>query len=87
MPSSHYTFLKFQKEQEGTLPPTLAAAFLGVSGSRLSELARKGRLQFKTVAKARHYGVRSLREYKFARLAWNAHIRDAQNLREPIELP
>lgn len=61
-------FLRFSAEQDGVLPPDLAAEYLGVSRAALNKLAIK-RLAFKRVLNTRYYGVKSLRDYKWWKAA------------------
>jgi len=79
MASSYTRFLKFQREQNGIFPPTLAMALLGVSRARLNQLATSKQVDYIRCSGRRYYGVKSLNNYKFWRSAHRAFIRDNLN--------
>jgi len=69
MPSNITTFLAFQQNQGGVLPPKLAAKYLGVSTQALCYAFSTGKLDAQQVSGITYYGHKSLRLYKEMRTA------------------
>lgn len=54
----------FSDDQGGTYPPGLAAHFLRLSVQGLTSAANRGRIRFTTWRGVRHYGKKSVLEYR-----------------------
>lgn len=57
-------YLEFQRKQSGTLPPSLAAQYLGISRQSLTHCKSKKWVECIEVAGTAHYGLDSLRRLK-----------------------
>lgn len=69
MPTNVFEFLKFQRDQNGILPPHLAAQYLAMSRQGLLDAANAKKIAYQMRGKTRYYGYNSLRLYKEMRTA------------------
>lgn len=69
MPSNITRFLAFQRDQDGVLPPRLAAQYLGITQQALGQALARQKVEAMKHAGRAYYGWRSLRFFKEYRSA------------------